>query len=496
MSGVVLSVFLAPALLAQVIGHLDWVDQDTVLGWACRAGDAETQLAVELRAELDGKAVVIGRQLANRARDDVASSGRCGTGAGSRFHGFEFTVFPIAMMRSSPVSIQAIGIDGDQRIEIGDPRSVAFPAVGLPSRLIWRTDYDDPQRKAVALMSCIFPFKGANRIAKQADASPLFLNAGATILQANWESSPGVFSPANWCIENDPDAAEFGWSQSNAASNASHWPQQNFWVVSANTEYAYSKLNPGPPSQSHPLNQPQGIYRLRGDDDNHVILALNNDPDGGYELSNYPFLSIGAQMGRGRAGPLAWLEATGPELWVSFDVEQLSQTAGDFHDIGLIVGFHWGGYPRWVFVSLSNADARQRLHWNWNALQSFWFPGGEINYLGSRAVREECAIRSLPVLSDETVADGPRFARLPLRALLRCLQSQEIVNQHAPGSLLGWTEPMPDQPLPLTGLHLFVEQGPHQSGAHMQVRFSLPALFAKGAPFRSVPAQVLPAKSR
>jgi len=484
--------FVSCSVSGQIIGRLDLVDQDTALGWACLAGDSTTKLEVELFARLNGEQIFLAEQVADKTRDDVALSERCGDDDQSRYHGFEFTVFPVELMRQlQSVDVIAVAVDGDQRVTLPGEQSISFPAAGLPKSQIWRTDYDDPERRVVALMSCVFPFKGANRIDKRADPSPLLLNAGATILMPDWESSPGIFSEANWCIENAPLDADVGWRQSNSATNGSSWPERDYWVVSANTEVAYSKVNPGPPSQSHPLNQTDGIYAVDASEQ-AFTLSISNDTAAGYQLNHTPFLSIGAQMGRGLVGPITWVEVDGPELWVSFDVEQLAQTPGDFHDIGVILTFHWAGYPRMIFVSLTNRHARQRVHWNWNAMQSFWFPGGEINYLGSQALQEECGIQSVPGLSDQTLGDSPALVQLPIRALLRCLETRTIGNDHYPQSQLGWTAPRPQTAVPLTGLHYFMEQGPNQPQAHMEVRFSQPGLFVKGKSFQSIEIGPIP----
>ncbi len=108
-----------------------------------------------------------------------------------------------------------------------------------------------------------------------------------------------------WCLRNDPNnSASWYWSQPNSATNAGSWPMSNYWVISPNNELAYSKVQSGPPSQSQPVNA-GGLYSL-STASNYFYLGINNS-GAGYHLADTPFLSFGAQMGRGVSGPIGWI---------------------------------------------------------------------------------------------------------------------------------------------------------------------------------------------
>jgi hypothetical protein len=331
----------------------------------------------------------------------------------------------------------------------------------------------------VAMVSCIWPSKGANPVpGVNGDNDPLFLNGGATIRQATWESAPGVFSGPEYCLRNNlHDSSYWPWSQSNSATNAPTWPTSNYWVISVNNELAYSKVQSGPPSQSQPVNT-GGLFAI-SQEKSSFYLAVDNSKTG-YHAGDYPFLSFGAAMGRGVAGPIGFIQPTGQDTHLEFDVQQISETAGsDYHDIAVYIEMMWGGYKRFLGVSLRQQGTTARYHWNWNALESFWFPGGEFNILSSNILNTSCAFlgpySQLPVLTSATVGQTKQVS-IPLRGILQCLDYYWFPNPNYSGTL-GWEVARPTNlPIAITGVQISVEQGPGNPASAMTTRFTKPVL--------------------
>ncbi len=456
-----------PAAGQSISGWLDFVDQDSILGWACYQGDASTKISVDLWAWDYGASrwLLISRARADKERLDVGGSGICGTGLEARYHGFEHTIYPDALLKEgSNYYVAAYVRDASGYRPLNGSRTVGFSARGFPTSNVWRTDYDDPNATSVAMVSCIWPFKGANaREDENTDhPDPLFLYAGPT-------------QRDNYCIRNDPDdPASWDWSRSNSATNASSWPRSNFWVVSANSEPAYSKTQSGPPSQSEPIGGHYSVSMWSAS----FELGIDNSRSG-YAPGDTPFLSLGAEMGRGVAGPIDWLQP-GQETYLELEVKQVQRSPGHYHDIYAIVELMWGNYKRFLAVSLVN-PTRSRFHWNWNALSSFWFPGGEFNYLGTQGLASLCSLQGaqLPVAGDANVGVW-LDVRIPIDGVLDCLERVNIPNQHdqgRAGGFLGWSYPRPQTiPIAITGVHLAIEQAPGQPTASMKVRFTKPRL--------------------
>ncbi len=138
----------------------------------------------------------------------------------------------------------------------------------------------------------------------------------------------------------------------------------------------------------------------------------------------------------------------------------------------------WGGYKRWIGLSLRQLVSG-RFHWNWNALESFWFPGGEFNILNPVDVLGNCKMTSyaqLPMLSLATVGQDKQVS-IPLRRLLQCMEGNSFPNHNAGGGSLAWSTSRPTNlPLAITGVQIAIEQGPGQATASMSTRFSKPTL--------------------
>lgn len=469
-----------------LIGQVDHADHDSIIGWACLSGDPVTQLPIELWAYDPALQhwTRLGAETANRSRPDIERIGVCGSGEGAGAHGFEYTILPESVIaQRGTLELRAFVAQGGTPTPLPGGATVSFATAGLPSKSnLWRTDYDNPDQRLVTMRSCIWPYKGANSGEATEARDPLFLHAGPTLL-IPWERHPGVFALPNYCVQNTiGEEARWAWSRSNSATNASGWPLADYWVVSANNELAYSTTQSGPPSQSEGLNQ-GGLYSVRAEDGGFLLGLRNASRD--YTVDDTPFLSIGAQTGRGVAGPLAWVEPSGFDTWLHFSVAEHLRTSvnpDDYHDIAAIIELMWGGYKRYLAVSLMQTGLRNQYHWNWNVQESFWFPGGEFVALGTETVSERCGLTGAELPQIGPTSPIPygkaRPVALPIRALLECIEREELSNLHAGlGTRIAWSTPRPrDLPLAITGVHLMIEQGPNRPDSEMLTWFSKPKL--------------------
>ena len=463
-------------------GSVDLVDQQSVLGWACYSGDPKTKLSVELWAidASTGGWVYITTVAADKQQTDVGRSGQCGSGLESNYHGFELAIYPDTILgRNKSYSVYAYHRPTGQLLN-GGGRAVGFPESGLPTSGYWRTDFDDPNLRSPALLSCIWPFLGANQRGDTND-DPLWLDgAGAT-----WRHGPSAplqfVTPSNWCITYDTVQANppSPWAQSNSATNAPSWPTGNFWVVSANNEPSYSQLNSGPPNQSLPLNA-GAVYSLSATGDAFVLGADNTqtpkDSTGNVIVTGgTPYLSIGAQMGRGSAGALAFVDPGGPDTYLEFSATKNLEAGAvnPYHAMFAYIEGMWGGAKRVIGVSLQS-QATKRAHWNWNVYPSFFYPGAEFNFISVDDIVSHCSLQNASVQKMDGVPVGVTLSySIPLRGLFQCIDNNSV-------SGLAWTAARPTlQPLLISGIHLAIEQGPNRPDNRMQVTYSTPRLVRK-----------------
>lgn len=464
-----------------VSGSVDAVDQQSVLGWACYSGDPNTKLSVELWAidASTGGWVYITTAAADKQQTDVGRAGMCGSGLESSYHGFELAIYPDNMLsRNKNYSVYAYHRPTGQLLG-GGGRSVGFPESGLPTSGYWRTDFDDPNLRSPALLSCIWPFLGANQRG-DANDDPLWLTAGATWRYGPWAPLQFV-TPSNWCITYDTVKANpaSSWAQSNSATNAPYWPTGNFWVVSANNEPAYSQLNSGPPNQSLPLNA-GAVYSLGATGDGFVLGADNTqtpkDIYGNVIVTGAtPYLSIGAQMGRGSPGALAFVDPGGPDTFLEFSATKNLEagTVNPYHAMFAYIEGMWGGAKRMIGVSLQS-QATGRVHWNWNVSPSFFYPGAELNFISIDDLVSHCNLQNASVQKMDGVPVGITLNySIPLRGLFQCIDNNWVAG-------LGWTAARPtSQPLLISGIHLAIEQGPQRPDNRMQVTYSTLRLVKK-----------------
>ena len=470
-----------PGTNPSLLGSVDAVDQQSVRGWACFSGDPNTKLSVELWAidAATGGWVYIATAAADKQQTDVGRSGQCGSGLESNYHGLELAIYPDHILgRNKSYSVYAYHRPIGQLLG-GGGRSVGFPESGLPTSGYWRTDFDDPNLRSPALRSCFWPFLGANQRGDVND-DPLWLTAGAT-----WRYGPAAplhfVTPSNWCITYDTVKANppSSWAQSNSATNAPSWPTGNFWVVSANNEPAYSQLNSGPPNQSMPLNA-GAVYSLGATGDGFVLGADNTqtpkDIYGNVIVNGAtPYLSIGAQMGRGSPGALAFVDPDGPDTYLEFSATKNLEAGmvNPYHAMFAYIEGMWGGAKRMIGVSLQS-QATGRVHWNWNVSPSFFYPGAELNFISIDDLVSHCNLQNASVQKMDGVPVGVTVNySIPLRGLFQCIDNNSV-----PG--LAWTAARPaSQPLLISGIHLAIEQGPYRPDNKMQVTYSTARLVKK-----------------
>jgi hypothetical protein len=480
-AGLVAATAAPPARAQSVHGWLDVVDQQSAIGWACVPGDANTKVPIELWAwdNATGNWSSIGNTSADKQRADVGRAGVCGAGLESNYHGFEFPIYPYnILVANKSWSVYAYYRPTGQYLS-GSPRPLNFPLSGLPTSGFWRTDYEDLNVKSPALLGCNWPFHGANsRVLDSRD--PLWVSAGPTWpggLPRGGNIGYQTMPPNNnYCINYDPTQAAPVWDASNFGTSAPSWPTSNYWVVHANYEPAYVRVpGGGPPGQSQPVATATGagMYSLQGNGSSFRMRI-----DKGRKPANagvgIPFLSFGAQMGRGVAGPLAVFDPTISEASVQFTATKNADTSPDYHQMAVFIEAVWEGRKRWAWILLqdrrSQAGTVQRLHWNWNVYNSIFYPGAEIDFIPAQVLRNSCGINTIP--SMEGVPAGvPQSYNIPVGRVFGCVDS-----------LLGWSNVRPFwQPLVITGIHFAMElpdgaNNIEDLSSVLDVTYSLPQL--------------------
>jgi hypothetical protein len=249
-------------------------------------------------------------------------------------------------------------------------------------------------------------------------------------------------------------------------------------VVSAHNEPAYSQLNSGPPNQSMPLNA-GAVYSLSAADGAFVLGVDNTrkpkDIQGNLIVDGTPFLSIGAPMGRGSAGALAFVDPGGPDTHLEFSATKNLEvgTVSPHHGIVVFIEGMWGGAKRMIGVTLQGQSSN-RAHWNWNVSSSFYYPGAELNFISVDDIASRCNLQNASVQKLDGVRVGVMLNySFPLRGLFQCIDKGSVTG-------LGWTVARPTgQPLLISGIQLSVEQGPQRPDNRMQVTYSTPKLVKK-----------------
>jgi hypothetical protein len=188
------------------------------------------------------------------------------------------------------------------------------------------------------------------------------------------------------------------------------------------------------------------------------------DKIGAYEYT-IPFLSVGAQNGRGNTGPVGYITRQGsPRGTIVFDAGISSYqplgcrngTEGICYptSLGIHAGIFaiatWNGLPHILFVDFFglgvqdySALAPGRSNWNWPIEESFMYPGAEIiTFVAGAQLRNYCGI-DLPLYTTDF---AQRKYRIDFGKLFACADDLGLL-----------TLPMPDTQIALDGVHWYIE---------------------------------------
>jgi len=280
-------------------------------------------------------------------------------------------------------------------------------------------------------------------------------------------------------------------------------PESQYWVVIANDEPSFDHCNPGPPGLSRTIASatvtPGPLFGLdavssAGSPDKRLrlTLALSNknfycNDIGAYEYT-IPFLSIGAQHGRGNAGPVATISRSGsPRGTIVFDagissVVPLGCRNGtgsicNSTSLGIHAGIYgiatWGGMPHLLFVDFYGLGVQDysmyapgESKWNWPIADSFYYPGAEvITFVAGTQLSTYCGV-DLPRYTTDlaqhhyTVDFGKLFA---------CANSLGLVSP-----------PMPAGDIALDGIHWYIEGVATLGVLGNEISHAETALFVQG----------------
>lgn len=280
-------------------------------------------------------------------------------------------------------------------------------------------------------------------------------------------------------------------------------PTSQYWVVVANDEPSFDHCNSGPPGLSHPIASatatPGPLYgidalssggspqkRLR------ITLALGNKNFfctniGAYEYT-IPFLSIGAQHGRGNAGPVATISRTGsPRGTIVFDaglssVVPLGCRAGtegicNSTSLGIHAGIYgiatWGGVPHMLFLDFYGVGVQDysmyapgESKWNWPVADSFYYPGAEvITFVAGGQLATYCGM-DIPRYTTDLVQ---RHYAIDFGRLFACANDLGLVSP-----------PMPAGNIALDGMHWYIEGVATLGGLGYDIAHAETAIFRHG----------------
>ncbi len=270
-------------------------------------------------------------------------------------------------------------------------------------------------------------------------------------------------------------------------------PNSDYWVLSANSEPSFDQCNLGPPNLSWPIidyysfapsyfkagtEMITGTNRRRA----HTVINANdfshrclNDPSREW-IFTIPFLSVGAQQGRGQSKPIAYI--TNPPYSryrsidnISFDAAMYSYQAFGCREgtptnictqsnsgahAGMYITAQWGGKNRQIFLDFFGAGSLafptnlsvSRLHFNWPIANSMFYPGADIVFFNPLTLLNLCGI-TFPNLPVNSIPSTSTISRYQINA-------SEVFSC---ASRLGkFDSPMPlDAEIPLVGAHWYVE---------------------------------------
>ncbi len=257
-------------------------------------------------------------------------------------------------------------------------------------------------------------------------------------------------------------------------------PASSYWAIVANDDPGFDQCNQGPPGLSHPIASAAAnastpfkfdMLSTPGAHGKHMRVAVDVDDKnyfcgktGKYEYS-IPFLSVGAQDGRGNPGPVGIISKHGsPRGTIVFDAGLSSYRAFDCKagtqsicpasGVGVHAGLYamarWGGMPHMLFVDLYGEGVQDysmaapgESKWNWPIQDSFLYPGAEVlSFVARKQLSTYCGI-SLPSYTTDL---AKRHYRIDFGTIFGCAERLGLLSQ-----------PMPDGDVALDGVHWYVE---------------------------------------
>lgn len=282
-------------------------------------------------------------------------------------------------------------------------------------------------------------------------------------------------------------------------------PTNEYWVVVANDDPSFDQCNEGPPGSSHRVASADAVPRAMFKLDvapgtgpgKHLRLGLDfGDKDffctrtGAYEYS-IPFLSVGAQNGRGNAGPVGYVSRhSSPRGTIVFDAaishrsalgckpgtSSICVASSPGSSLGLHAGVYayasWGGIPRLLFVDLygdgilAGNGPPGESRWNWPVHESFQYPGAEVlASIAGESLHTYCGI-DIPPLDPQ----GARVRyEIDFGRILGCLDARGLT-----------TQPMPDGAIALDGVHWFIEGAATLGALGLDISAVETAIFVDG----------------
>jgi len=259
----------------------------------------------------------------------------------------------------------------------------------------------------------------------------------------------------------------------------------HYWAVHVNDEPSFDQCNPGPPGLSHALRSiadpTPALFRFGFDPSatSGPLVKLVLDVGGkdyfcakvGALQYSIPFLSWGAQAGRGNGGSVGYIAREGSahgainfDAWiddfVAFGCKSGTAAICTASSVGVNAGVYgiatWGGVKRLLFIDLyavgsedSSAGPPIGARWNWPLADSMFYPGGDVVLMtAGNQLSNYCGI-GLPRLTG--VAQRVHY-QIDFGPLFRCASDRGL-----------FSAPMPAGDIALDGVHWFIE-GPATSG--------------------------------
>lgn len=240
-------------------------------------------------------------------------------------------------------------------------------------------------------------------------------------------------------------------------------PGSHYWVVVANSDPGFDQCRSGPPGASYPVIDPFGtsaaaeLYNVGVDTKpgssrlwlNIALAPAFHQNLPGCDAYQIPFLSVGAQMGRGNTNALGnmwWYQQA--KLNFKAELRGWQQFSGAGH-AGIWLRTSWGGKPRMVFFQLmreNNAacgDSACNGKWNWPVSESFMFPGGDIAIFNSYTALQQCGI-SIPEIPR---TGATQSYSINTYQLFQCASNLGLFDTAMPAN----------EVIPLEGAHWFIE---------------------------------------